>query len=206
MNTRLLAPIAVFVLWSALCWRWYVCGIKERCDDTAAPPVTTGQAISFPVETYVQQNAIEPDSTLLAVPMPHFLPQLPSLPQGAGVNTGEVSFSELPDQVLIHFPYNSIRKQDDAAVEEYLSRLADYLKFTGQRITITGHTDNVGDPKTNYRLGLQRAQAIRKTLVSKGVPAEKITCLSKGEKEPIATNDNPRGRYQNRRVEIRITP
>lgn len=201
MNTRLLAPAVVFLIWSAICWRWYVCGIKERCDGAAAQPVATGQAVPFSVEDYLQENANEPGA-----PRAEPLPQPPASPQDAGDDMERVSFSELPDQVLIHFPYNSIRKQDDAAVEEYLTRLAEYLKTSGQRVTITGHTDNVGDPKTNYRLGLQRAQAIRKILVSKGVPAERITCLSKGEKEPIATNDNPRGRYKNRRAEIRITP
>lgn len=201
MNTRLLAPVVVFLIWSAICWRWYVCGIKERCDGAAAQPAAAGHAVPFPVEGYLQENAAQP-----APPQTEPLPQPPAPPQGAGDDIERVSFSELPDQVLIHFPYNSIRKQDDAAVEEYLTRLAEYLKTSGQRVTITGHTDNVGDPKTNYRLGLQRAQAIRKILVSKGVPAEHITCLSKGEKEPLATNDNPRGRYQNRRAEIRITP
>jgi outer membrane protein OmpA-like peptidoglycan-associated protein len=201
MNTRLLAPVVVFLIWSAICWRWYVCGIKERCNSAVAQPVATGQAVPFSVETYIQENAAEPEP-----PRVQPLPQPPAPPPSNADDTEQVSFSELPDQVLIHFPYNSTRKQDDAAVEEYLSRLAEYLKTTGQRVTITGHTDNVGDPKTNYRLGLQRAQAIRKTLVAKGVPAERITSLSKGEKEPIATNDNPRGRYKNRRAEIRIVP
>ncbi len=201
MNTRLFAPVIVFLIWSAICWRWYVCGIKERCDGAAAQPADAGYAVPFSVETYIQENAAEP-----ALPQAQPLPQPPAPPQGAGDDVERVSFSELPDQVLIHFPYNSIRKQDDAAVEEYLSRLAEYLKTSGQGVTITGHTDDVGDPKTNYRLGLQRAQAIRKILVSKGVPAERINCFSKGEKEPIATNDNPRGRYKNRRAEIRIIP
>lgn len=203
MNTRLLAPIIAFVLWSAICWRWYVCGIKERCDDAiAASPVAPGQAVPFAVEQYLQKNTVAAGEW----PPDEDTPQLPQPPRNHANGTEQVSFSALPDQVFIHFPYNSIRKQDDAAVEEYLSQVAEYLKRTGHKVSIVGHTDNVGDPKSNYRLGLQRAQTIRKILVAKGVKAEYITCSSEGEKKPIASNDNPRGRYKNRRVELRIQP
>ncbi|MCS6929608.1 MAG: OmpA family protein [Saprospiraceae bacterium] len=205
MNKSLVAPIIVFVIWSAICWRWYVCGIKRACDGRATPlsPVA-GKATLFPVDTFLQQNTNTVTLDTLSPLEP--ATQLPSPPKSSGEDIEQVSFSELTDQILIHFPYNSIRKEDNAAVDAYLSRLADYLVSSGRKIFITGHTDNVGDPKSNYRLGLQRAQAIRRILVTKGVPAEQIHCLSKGEKEPIATNDNPRGRYKNRRVEIRINP
>jgi len=201
MNTRLLPPVVAFVVWSIICWRWYVCGIKQRCDDNPTPPAA-GRAIPFPVDTLLQDA-----SFVYTTPAVSPLPQPPAaLPESETGRTDRVSFSERPNEILIHFPYNSIRQQDNAAIEDYLTRLAQYLKESRRTVVLTGHTDNVGDPKTNYRLGLQRAKAIRETLIKKGVLAEQIRCQSKGEKEPIATNDHPRGRYQNRRVEIRIQP
>ncbi|MCL4108714.1 UNVERIFIED_CONTAM: hypothetical protein GTU68_007032 [Idotea baltica] len=55
-------------------------------------------------------------------------------------------------------------------------------------------------------LGLLRAQAIKSLLVNKGLAASRITTESKGETAPIASNDSPGGRQQNRRVELTIIP
>ncbi|MBL7808535.1 MAG: OmpA family protein, partial [Saprospiraceae bacterium] len=64
----------------------------------------------------------------------------------------------------------------------------------------------VGEPDENYRFGLLRANGIRDILLKKGVPAAQIKCKSMGDKKPVATNDTPYGRYQNRRVELLIAP
>ncbi len=200
MSTRLLAPIALLILWSIICWRWYVCGIKERCNNTPSP-VSIGEAIPFPVDTFVQKSDGSPSPPIFVEPLPQ-----PEPPADVPNDIDRVSIDAQPDLVLIHFPYNSTRQQDAAAAEEYLTQLANHVKSTRQKVIITGHTDNVGDSKSNDRLGLQRANVIKQILVKKGVPAEDIACYSKGEREPIATNDNPRGRYKNRRVEIRLTP
>ena len=53
-------------------------------------------------------------------------------------------------------------------------------------------------------LGLKRAEEFKTHLIDRGVPTDKIIVASKGESMPIATNDTPEGKRQNRRVEIRI--
>ncbi len=202
MNNRLLVPVGVFIVWSVICWRWYVCGIKQQCGSAAAQVSSLNQAVPFPVDTFLQEN-----NTDLPVTAVEPLPQPPAPPSPSSItDVTQVSIDEQPGQVLIHFPYNSIRQKDAEAVDEYLTQLANYLKATQQKVTLTGHTDFVGDSKGNYQLGLQRAKAIKKILVNKGVPEENILCRSEGDKRPIASNDNPRGRYKNRRVEIQITP
>ncbi|MBL7775097.1 MAG: OmpA family protein, partial [Saprospiraceae bacterium] len=115
-----------------------------------------------------------------------------------------VQVEELADHALIHFPYNSTRKEEDAAIDAYLSRLARQLIDGGGTVTLTGHTDNVGDSKTNEAFALRRAKNIRDLLIKKGVAKKQIVCKSYGERKPIASNDHPKGRYQNRRVEIRV--
>jgi outer membrane protein OmpA-like peptidoglycan-associated protein len=87
-----------------------------------------------------------------------------------------------------------------------LSKIADQLRVNvDTRISIEGHTDAVGGEDLNQALSERRANAVRDYLVSRGVPADRITITGLGESAPIATNDTPAGRQQNRRVELVIT-
>ncbi|PVW13807.1 OmpA family protein [Marixanthomonas spongiae] len=70
-------------------------------------------------------------------------------------------------------------------------------------IEVIGHTDNVGNANDNYRMGLQYARQVRWFLISKGgFDKSTIKAASKGETEPIDTNNSKRGRNVNRRIEI----
>lgn len=107
-------------------------------------------------------------------------------------------------KMVIHFPYKSSSKEDDAAIDAYLEDLAKLLVASRKKVTITGHTDFVGEPAENYTFGMQRATGIRDILLKKGVSKAQIVCKSSGDRKPVATNDTPYGRYLNRRVEIRV--
>lgn len=72
----------------------------------------------------------------------------------------------------------------------------------GKKIRIEGHTDSVGEASTNLRLSQQRADAVLTALVDLGVEASRIKSVGMGEDFPIATNDTPEGRSQNRRVDV----
>lgn len=198
MSSKTLALLA-FAVYSLICWRWYVCGIKQQCGEPL-------QATTAPM---VETPAIEPDT---ATSGPAFQPaattdETPaSTPANVEPDISKVQVEELKDRVVIHFPYNSTRKEDNEAIDEYLSRLARQLESGGGNVTLTGHTDNVGDSKTNEKFALRRAKNIRDILIAKGVSKKQIITKSAGERKPVATNDNPRGRYKNRRVEIRVNP
>ncbi len=71
---------------------------------------------------------------------------------------------------------------------------------------VRGHTDNEGDATKNLQLSQQRAQAVVAYLVSKGIPAARLTARGLGEAVPIADNSTPEGRAQNRRVEFQLAP
>lgn len=87
-----------------------------------------------------------------------------------------------------------------------LSRIADQLKINEDtQIAVEGHTDSTGSDEMNQGLSERRAAAVRDYLVSRGVPAARITVRGLGETSPIATNDTAAGRQQNRRVELVIT-
>ncbi len=72
-------------------------------------------------------------------------------------------------------------------------------------IEIGGHTDNVGKDKDNYVLSLQRAENVKKYLVSKGIDLKKISVKGYGKDKPNAGNDTETGKALNRRVEFTIT-
>src|SRR5688572_2879394 len=68
-------------------------------------------------------------------------------------------------------------------------------------VEIEGHTDSTGDKALNERLGLARAEAVKRYLYEKHqVPLHKINVISYGEDKPVAPNNTRAGRAQNRRV------
>jgi len=84
-----------------------------------------------------------------------------------------------------------------------IDKLAEWLKKNPTRnLLIEGHTDNTGAEDFNQRLSQQRADAVRDQLVSRGVPADRITTKGYGPRYPVVANDTASGRQQNRRVEV----
>ncbi len=76
------------------------------------------------------------------------------------------------------------------------------LAHPGLTLEIDGYTDSVGSDEFNQTLSEQRAGSVRDFLAQQGVPATSITAKGFGMAQPVASNDTPEGRQQNRRVEI----
>lgn len=86
-----------------------------------------------------------------------------------------------------------------------LAKIADQLRTSLEMsIAIEGHTDGTGSDTLNQALSEKRAAAVRDYLVSRGIPAARLTTTGLGESAPVATNDTAAGRQQNRRVELII--
>jgi len=76
-------------------------------------------------------------------------------------------------------------------------------------VRIEGHTDEIASEEYNQELSERRAEAVKQYLVSRGVAADRLSTVGKGETEPIAPNtengrDNPQGRAMNRRAELKV--
>jgi outer membrane protein OmpA-like peptidoglycan-associated protein len=67
-------------------------------------------------------------------------------------------------------------------------------------IEVQGHTDATGPKEVNYRLGEERAEAVRRYLNEHGVALNRIGTISYGADDPVAPNNKRDGRAQNRRV------
>ena len=72
-------------------------------------------------------------------------------------------------------------------------------------LEIEGHTDSIGAPATNEKIGLARAEAVKRYLYEQyQIPLHKMNVISYGKDKPIAPNKTKAGRAQNRRVVIKV--
>jgi outer membrane protein OmpA-like peptidoglycan-associated protein len=103
--------------------------------------------------------------------------------------------------LYLNFETNSwqIRPADAATLDE----VAAALKQTpGMKVSIEGHTDNVGTPESNRALSQRRAQSVLDALVQRGVDRARLSAAGFGQERPVADNRTEEGRAKNRRVEL----
>jgi len=87
-----------------------------------------------------------------------------------------------------------------------LQKDSDWLKrWASAQITIEGHSDSRGTAEYNLALGARRATAVKDYLVSLGVPAARVTIVSKGKEQPFCTQEDESCWQQNRRGHFVIT-
>ncbi len=104
----------------------------------------------------------------------------------------------------IHFEFNLARITDESA--SVLQRKADALRaHPDVLVTIEGHCDERGSLEYNQALGLRRAEAAKRYLVSLGLEAERFRTVSFGEERPLIAASNETSWAQNRRDEFRVT-
>jgi chemotaxis protein MotB len=96
---------------------------------------------------------------------------------------------------------------------ELLSELAEEIKLQPYQIAVLGFTDNVPvGPKmraqfpSNWEVAGARAASVVRLLQAEGLPPAQLVAVSRGENQPIASNDTAEGRAQNRRIDVRIRP
>lgn len=80
-----------------------------------------------------------------------------------------------------------------------------FNEYADTNIEIFGYTDSTGKPEYNLTLSGQRANSVKAYLIAKGLSSSRFKTNGLGVANPIATNDTPEGRSQNRRVEFAIT-
>jgi OOP family OmpA-OmpF porin len=103
----------------------------------------------------------------------------------------------------LHFATNKSDIQSSSYDE--LNELVEFLKLKpNQKIVIGGHTDSDGDDSSNMMLSKNRATAVKKYLISKGIKESRLTAKGFGETMPIAVNSTAEGKAHNRRTEIKM--
>jgi outer membrane protein OmpA-like peptidoglycan-associated protein len=93
-----------------------------------------------------------------------------------------------------------VRPESSPTLKEIAQMLTEHPDLA---ITIEGHTDNIGSAQANQELSNKRAAAVKQALVSTySIDAARLTSTGFGDTKPVAKNDTPEGRQQNRRVEL----
>jgi outer membrane protein OmpA-like peptidoglycan-associated protein len=126
--------------------------------------------------------------------------------QGTGV-----SVSRNGNDIVLNMPGNVTFQTASADLNAsffgVLDSVAIVLKeFDKTLVDVEGHTDSVGADDYNMQLSQQRAGTVAGYLRTRGVNDKRIVAVGAGENEPVATNESPDGRQQNRRVELKLQP
>jgi outer membrane protein OmpA-like peptidoglycan-associated protein len=118
---------------------------------------------------------------------------------------------ELPKEVAkfagvikgIQFDFGkaTIRKESNRVLDDAIKVLKQYEDL---RISISGHTDNVGEAQKNIELSQARAAAVKEYMVGKGIDPSRIETRGAGPNEPVADNSTDKGRQENRRIEFKL--
>jgi peptidoglycan-associated lipoprotein len=104
-----------------------------------------------------------------------------------------------------NFKFNAVTLPDEAKaqIDQLVTRLKADPK--GAYFEIEGHTDNTGDKMINERIGLERAEAVKRYLYEQHqIPLHRMNVISWGEEKPVTGNKSRAERAQNRRVVIRV--
>ena len=107
------------------------------------------------------------------------------------------------DEGQFKFGKTQLPDEAKAKIDEVIQKLM--ADPNGAYFEIEGHTDNVGGKEINQKIGMERAEAVKKYLYEQyQIPLHKINVISYGAEKPVASNKTKDGRAQNRRVVIRV--
>lgn len=133
------------------------------------------------------------------------------------VQSQQITIEQMQSGVNLNLPEGILFDSGSADVkksgEVVLHKLAKELWDVPYQTIVVGFTDNVPISKrlqekfpSNWDLAASRATNVVMFLEESGVPKQQLIVVSAGENQPVASNDTPEGRAQNRRIEIRLRP
>ncbi len=119
------------------------------------------------------------------------------------VRQGDELLLRMPSGITFATNQSTIQPQFQPTLDQVAATLAEYPKTM---IDVLGHTDSDGAEAYNQTLSERRAQSVSSYLGSRGIASVRIATMGYGETRPIASNETPDGKAQNRRVEIKVVP
>jgi peptidoglycan-associated lipoprotein len=122
--------------------------------------------------------------------------------QAGKLAEGKFVYSLVLSDDAVKFPVNHHELSKEAQAK--LAEFAEKLKGENKNVylEIQGHTDSSGDKEYNYKLGEERAEAVRRYLSKQGIALNRMSTISYGEEDPVSKNTSRKGRAQNRRVVV----
>jgi len=129
------------------------------------------------------------------------------------VASGQLQISRIREGLTVQLPQELLFGAGSATLSakgrKMVGSLAARIRDGSGRIEVQGHSDDRplsgrGRFATNWQLAGARAAAVTVVLQANGVAATRLVASSYGEYQPVASNDTPAGRAQNRRIEVRV--
>jgi outer membrane protein OmpA-like peptidoglycan-associated protein len=108
-----------------------------------------------------------------------------------------------PKHFTLYFKFESDALTDESG-RKVPEILAAVKRLTAPEVVVVGHTDTLGDPKTNVSLGLKRAMSVKSVLVDAGIASPLIEVASHGEADLLVKTRDNKAEPRNRRVEISV--
>ncbi len=174
----------VLFVWMGLATYWHTCQIKGLCYE---PTPTPAEAVETPA---VETLAVEPLN-------------IDSIPDSEEALANAQKYEGVFKPMDLYFPKGSANYIKTGANRQFIEEVQKYLVANpGNKLLLTGHTDNDGNDAMNMTLSRQRAEGVKKQLTRTGIAADQLVTDGKGETQPKETNDTPEGRRANRRVNI----
>jgi outer membrane protein OmpA-like peptidoglycan-associated protein len=126
--------------------------------------------------------------------------------QGTGV-----SVTRQGDNIILNMPGNITFQTNSADINANFYNVLNSVvlvlnEFNKTLIDVYGHTDSTGSDAINQPLSERRASSVGQYLISQGIDSRRVATQGFGKTRPIASNDTPEGRSQNRRVELQLVP
>ena len=174
---------------TGLCWRdatWTPATAAVGCDGAivAAPKAAPAPAPAPKPAPAVVAPAAKPAPAPAAKPQP---------PAATKVTYAADAFFDFDKAVL--------KAEGKAKLDDLVGKVKG---INLEVIIAVGHTDSVGADAYNQKLSVQRAEAVKAYLVTKGIEKNRVYTEGKGEKQPVADNKTKEGQAKNRRVEIEV--
>ena len=176
---------------SELCWRdafWTPATAAVGCDGAIVAPKAAPAPVAAPAPAAAPAAAPAPSSAAKAAPAP-----APAPVAAAKVTYAADAFFDFDKAVL--------KPEGKAKLDDLVGKVKG---INLEVIIAVGHTDSVGGDPYNQKLSVNRSEAVKAYLVSKGIEKSRVYTEGKGEKQPVADNKTKEGRSKNRRVEIEV--
>ncbi|MNJ88791.1 Outer membrane porin F precursor [compost metagenome] len=133
--------------------------------------------------------------------------EIPAAKSGEFFQEAELLIEYDPGSVFsfTNLQFETAKSDLKATSYAHLKNLVEIMKRKKDfRIRIDGHTDSDGEESANQLLSQKRAESVKNYLISQGIEANRIVAKGLGESRPVADNNTPQGKAQNRRTEITV--
>lgn len=173
-----------------------VCG-DEKCGDATDRPAVFGKVTKGSkelwVEVYAMSGGAEYNITVV---------EKEAMKQDITANAMLQALNK-EGHIALYLNFDTGKSSIKAESKPIIDQIVQMMKSSPDlKLNVEGHTDNVGNPKSNKTLSEERAKSVMAEIVKQGVDAKRLSALGFGQDKPIADNKTEEGKAKNRRVEL----